>query len=78
MTDEERKIKAYELKAMMECPGGQMLFKHIEDEITSGWNEFIDLPVDKKTSKAAFSAQSRYIVLKGVKEWVESEIRLAE
>lgn len=76
MTDEDRKLNADYLKAMATSPGGKILFKHIEDEIRDGWEKFISMPVDQKTSKAAFSAQAQYIVLKGIREWVESEIKL--
>jgi len=78
MTEEQIKEKADYLKEMLDSPGGLLLFAHIDQEIADGWNKFIDMPVDSKTSKAAFTAQARYIVLKGIKEWVESEIKLGE
>ncbi len=76
--NEERAQNADYLENMMRSPGGILLFKHIEEEITRGWDEFIKLPVAQKTSKAAFNYQAKYEVLKGIKEWVEDEIRLCK
>jgi len=78
MNDEDRKQNADYLNSMLTSPGGQILFKHIDDMIADGWNEFIALPVLQKTNKAAFNAQAKYEVLKNLKEWVKDEIRLAE
>jgi len=76
MTEEDREQRSEYLRAMIESPGGTIFFKHIEDEIVSGWESFISLPVTQKTSKAAFNHQAKYEVLKNLKEWVQSEIRL--
>jgi len=76
--DEEREIRANQLKSMMESPGGVILFKHIEEEMKDGWDEFIGLPVAQKTSKAAFNYQARYEVLTNLKAWIESEIKLGD
>ena len=76
--DEERKQKANYLTSMMSSPGGQILFKHINEEIQEGWDKFIDLPVEKKTSKAAYDAQARYKALKAIREWVDEEIKAGQ
>lgn len=78
MDDEQRKLNAGYLKSMATSPGGVILLKHIEDEIVDGWEKFIALPCDQKTSKAAITHQARYIVLKDLKEWLVSEIKLGE
>jgi hypothetical protein len=78
MTDEEIKLKADYLKSMMQSPGGALLLKHIEEECKDGWEKFIALPVDKKTSKAAYDAQARYAVLRDLKDWILSEIKIGQ
>ena len=78
MTDEERKHRAYSLKNAIESEGGKILMEHIDGEIKDGWEAFISLPVLQKTSKMALNHQARYDVLKGLKDWVESEIRVAD
>ena len=76
MTTEERKKISHELGHMKSSPGGRILMAHIDDEIALGWSRFIDLPVEKKTSKAAYDAQAKYKALKSIKEWLDSEIKL--
>lgn len=78
MTNEEREQNAAYLENMMLSPGGALLFKHIDEMITDGWNSFIALPVSQKTNKAAFNYQAQYEVLKKLREWVNDEIRLAK
>lgn len=78
MTEPEQKERAQALKQVMQSHGGKIFLAHIEEEIKEGWEQFIDLAVEKKTSKAAYDAQAKYKVLKDLKEWVESEIKLGE
>ena len=78
MTDEEKEERSLLLKAVIESPGGQIIFNHIDDEMKAGWDEFISLPVAQKTSKAAFNYQARYEVLRNLKDWIDGEIRLGE
>lgn len=78
MNDLERQQNAEYLESMMRSPGGQIFFKHIDEMIVEGWEDFIKLPVAQKTNKAAFNAQAKYEVLKGLKSWIEDEIRLAK
>lgn len=78
MTDEQRKERAVQLRDMVESTGGRILLEHIDQESKSGWLKFIDMPVDKKTSKAAYDAQARYKVLEDLKDWIESEIKIGE
>ncbi len=63
---------------MLDSDGGQVLLKHIDSEIKDGWDRFIDLPVDKKTSKSAYDHQARYKVLRDLKDWIASEIKLGK
>jgi len=76
MNDEQRKQRAYDLQATIDSPGGKIILKHIEDEIVDGWESFINTPVDQKTSKLAFACQAKYQVLKGIREWIQSEIKV--
>ncbi len=76
MTEQERRTISAELRAMYESAGGKIFFRHIETEIKEGWEKFIALPVMEKTSKAAYNYQARYEVLKNLKEWLATEIKL--
>lgn len=78
MTDADRQERADYLRDMMASPGGRILIAHIDEEIKTGWDEFIKMPVAQKTNKAAYNYQARYDVLKNLKEWIDSEIRLGE
>ncbi len=66
------------LKAILNEPGGQILMAHLEEMSNQGFKEFIDLPVDKKTSKAAYDAQAKYKKLQEVIEWWELEASMAD
>ena len=78
MTDEDRKQKAEYLDAMIHSPGGDILFKRIDEMIIEGWDSFIKMPVAQKTSKLAFNYQARYEVLKSLREWVLDEIKVGK
>lgn len=78
MTDNEKEFKSKALEEMSGSDGGRILFGHIEAEIKEGWEKFIDLPAEKKTAKAAYDAQAQYKVLRDLKEWVASEIKLGK
>jgi hypothetical protein len=78
MTDEERKQRGRDLEEMLDSAGGRALMFHVEERIREGWEDFIKLPADKKTSKVSYDAQAKYKVLKDLKEWVSDEIRLAK
>lgn len=78
MIEEDRKLRSSYLQSLLDSPGGELLFKHIDEEIKDGWEQFIALPVLQKTSKHALNQQARYDVLKGIKEWIKSEIKLGE
>jgi len=78
MNDEERKLRSNYLQAMIGSPGGQILIAHIKEEMRDGWDRFIELPVEKKTSKAAYDAQANYKANKNLLEWIDSEIKLGQ
>ncbi len=65
------------IKDMLESPGGQILMAEIDSRIVEGWDKFISLPVLEKTGKAAFDSQAKYKVLKDLKDWIETESRMA-
>ena len=67
-----------DLKAVVYSPGGKYLLAHIEEEIVAGWEKFIALPVEKKTSKASYDAQARYKVLKDLRDWIDTESKMAD
>jgi len=78
LTDEQRKIRSQHLRDIKDSIGGRILLDHIEEEIKDGWESFIDLPVDKKTSKQSYDYQAKYKVLKNLKDWIDTEIKLGE
>lgn len=78
MDDEDKKLRSQYLQSMVGSPGGKALIEHLREEIRDGWDEFILLPVEKKTSKAAFSAQARYKANKDLLEWIDSEIKVGQ
>ena len=75
MTDQELIKRASKLREMTLTDGFQILRQEIESRIREGWEKFIDLPAEKKTSKTAFEHQANYRVLKDILEWIEDEIR---
>ena len=75
MTRNEVLALSQAMQTLTMTQGYTYLMKHIQDEITDGWDKFIDLPVDKKTSKQAFYCQAKYKVLKDLLEWIEDSIK---
>lgn len=78
MNDEDKKLRSQYLQSMVGSPGGKILIEHIREEINEGWISFIELPVEKKTSKAAFCAQARYKANKDLLDWIDSEIKVGQ
>ena len=71
--------RANALRTMLnESQGYLYLIEHINSEIQFGWEKFIDMPVDKKTSKTAYDFQARYKVLKDLKDWIAECINLGD
>ena len=66
------------MQELVNSDGGKVLLKHIADESKDGWNAFIDLPAEKKTSKAAYDAQALYKVLRNLQDWIDSEIKIGK
>ena len=65
------------LKAIRSEHGFHYLVEHIKEESEDGFKRFIDLPVEKKTSKAAFAASAQYKVLKDLLDWIDTECKMA-
>ena len=63
------------LKQAICSTGGKILREHIEEESLSGFRKFIDLPVERKTSKAAYDASAQYKKLKELLDWIDTEVR---
>jgi hypothetical protein len=78
MNDIDRATRATQLNEMVATDGWQVVASHIEEEIVNGWEEFIKLPVAQKTNKAAYNYQAKYEVLKDLKEWITSEIKMGQ
>lgn len=70
--------RASELSLLKNSVGFQILREEMEARIRDGWEEFIDLPPEKKISKAAYHYQAKYKVLKDLLEWIEEEIRAGQ
>lgn len=68
-----------ELREMVQLSRGyKQLEKHINETIQEGWDNFIKLSPEKKTSKASFHYQAQYQVLKDLKDWITDSIRSGE
>ncbi len=65
------------IKQVLHSPGGKLIMKYVDSEIVDGWEKFIALPVEKKTSKAAYDASARYKALKEFKDWIIFESSMA-
>lgn len=78
MEDESRKLRAKDIENAVYSPGGEIIMAHIDDEIKTGWEQFIKLPVSQKTNKAAYNYQAKYDVLKDLKEWIADQIKIGE
>jgi len=76
--DEARKQRISDLQNLLTHRGWEIFAAHVQEEIEDGWNKFIELPVEKKTSKAAYDAQAKYKVHKSLLEWISDEIRMEE
>lgn len=77
MEIDDRKRRAFAIRSISATEGMQEVIKHIDEEIQEGWEKFINLPVDKKTSKMAYNCQARYSVLKDLKEWIIDQVKYA-
>jgi hypothetical protein len=75
---DELEQNRHDLQAAINSPGGRYLMKYIDEQITYGWEKFIALPVDKKTSKQSYDSQAKYKVLKDIKDWINSEVNMVK
>ena len=79
MTEEEEIQMADALRDMVHTsPGYKYLNHYINSAIKDGWERFIEMPVEKKTSKMAYKYQSEYRVLKDLLSWIDDSIRTGE
>jgi len=62
MTDDERKIRTACLNEMVATDGWKIVVSHIKESIVDGMEGFMSLPVDRKTSKAAYEYTAKYKV----------------
>lgn len=74
----ERIQTAVELKALQNLPGWRHILRILNQVSEEGWHEFIDLPVDRKTSKAAYNYQAMFKAPGKILERIEDEIRAGE
>ena len=75
MTPEERILISQELSQLQSFPGWRHVLRICREVSNEAWEEFIALPVDKKTSKASFDAQGRYKAPGLVLDRINDEIR---
>ncbi len=74
----EREIRGSALEYLKTTQGYCELEKHIQETIKAGWEKFIALDPEKKTSKTAYHYQAQYEVLKDLLEWIDEEIKLSK
>ena len=65
------------LKSIRSEHGFHYLIEHINELSKDGWDKFIDLSPEKKTSKAAFAMSAQYRVLKDLVDWIDTECKMA-
>lgn len=76
MTQAEEIMRADDLRNMLQVSRGyKYLESHIDELIKEGWEQFIELPAEKKTGKAAYQYQAKYQVLRDLKEWINESIK---
>jgi hypothetical protein len=69
-------IRSRVLRDLTSLPGWKVLKSECLDEIaTGGWEKFIKMPVDQKTSKKAYEQQARWSVVQEILEFVETGIK---
>lgn len=66
------------LRDITQMEGWRVVIEEIESRQKEGWEKFIALPVDQKTSKASFHYQARYDELKSLVEWIQTTIEEGE
>ena len=77
--DQDRVLRRSRLLAVKAHVGWTMdMLPHIHAQMRKGWEDFIKMPVDKKTNKEAYNCQARYQVFKEFLGWMEEEIRSGE
>lgn len=59
--------EAAELRTLEAQPGWVRLCGYIDEAMLENWEAFVDLPVEKKTGKAAQAHQARHAALKWLK-----------
>lgn len=74
--DQDRVLRLNRLLALEASAGWtQDLLPYIHDQMRKGWEDFIKMPVEKKTNKEAYNYQARYQVYKDLLAWLKEEIR---
>ena len=74
----EREVRGAALEHLKGTHGYQILEKHIDETIKQGWDKFIALDPEQKTSKTSYHYQAQYKVLKDLMEWIDEEIKLSK
>ena len=74
MNETKAQIDSINLSQMIVMPGWRLFVEEATERQKRGWEDFIALPVDQKTSKAAFHHQAQYDAIKGLLEWVKGTI----
>ena len=77
-TDQKKVDDGQALSFMRDTGGYGLLYSEINRRIKEGWEEFIKLSAEKKTSKLAQHYQAQYLVLKEILEFVEDGIKEGE
>ena len=71
MADREEHFRL--MRDLAQSPWFSALLADLDEEIKDGWETFISLPVEKKTTKKAQEHQAAYLVLKRFKERILAE-----
>ena len=78
MNDSEIIARGNRLRIMRDGPGYSDLLDYLQETSDAGWEDFIALPVEKKTGKLAQKYQAQYLVLRDIVTWLDRCIKDAE
>ena len=66
-----------QLRQFAYSPIGRYYIGRLQENRDNAWKEFIALPTDKKTSKAAYNASAKYKVYQEEIDWISHEANMA-
>ncbi len=69
------RARALALRDLKNSPAWIYLEKELKDRMQGGWEDFIYLPAEEKTTEKAYSYQARFACYKDLIEWIDHAIQ---